>query len=321
MADAHKRKRHPKYKTRYRIKNWHLYEEGLKARGDITLWFSTDVMDAWLPNPTGKPGRQRQYSGLAIETILTLRLVFKLPLRQVEGFVNSLFSMMGLSLRSPGHTTLSRRNRNLAPIIRGDLRRKGPLDIVVDSTGLSIHGEGIWRQEKHGNHKRRGWRKLHIAVDNEGLLRSCSITNEGRKDASEAGRLLKDFRGNMRSFTVDGGYNERGVYASVGKHSPKGSIIIPPRVNAQKYPAATGAIKQRNKHIKAIAAKGVYRWRRESGYYRQSVAENSIYRYKQIIGPRLRARNENSRKVEAVLGCKILNRSRALGIPQSYKVA
>jgi hypothetical protein len=85
--------------------------------------------------------------------------------------------------------------------------------------------------------------------------------------------------------------------------------------------AATGALKQRNKHIKAIAAKGVYRWRRESGYYRQSVAENSIYRYKQIIGPRLRARNENSRKVEAVLGCKILNRSRALGIPQSYKVA
>ena len=105
MADAHKRKRHPKYKTRYRIKNWPLYEKGLKARGDITLWFSGDVMDAWLPNPTGKPVRQRQYSKLAIETILTLRLVFKLPLRQVEGFVNSLFSMMGLSLRSPTQTT------------------------------------------------------------------------------------------------------------------------------------------------------------------------------------------------------------------------
>ena len=46
MADAHKRKRHPKYKTRYRIKNWPVYEEGLKARGDITLWFSEDIMDA-----------------------------------------------------------------------------------------------------------------------------------------------------------------------------------------------------------------------------------------------------------------------------------
>ena len=64
-------------------------------------------MDAWLPNPTGKPGRQRLYSELAIETILTLRLVIKLPLRQVEGFVNSLFSMVGLALRSPDHNLVA----------------------------------------------------------------------------------------------------------------------------------------------------------------------------------------------------------------------
>ena len=115
MADAHKRKRHPKYKTRYRIKNWPLSEAGLRARGDITLWFSENVMGAWLPNPSGKPGRQRLYSELAIETILTLRLVFKLPLRQVEGFTNSLFSMMELPLKSPDHTTLSRQNRTLRP--------------------------------------------------------------------------------------------------------------------------------------------------------------------------------------------------------------
>ena len=226
MADAHKRKRHPKYKTRYRIKNWPLYEEGLKARGNITLWFSGNVMDAWLPNPTGKPGRQRLYSELAIETILTLRLVFKLPLRQVEGFVNSLFSLMELSFRSPDHTTLSRRNKTLKPTINPALSGKEPLDIVVDSTGLSIHGEGIWRQEKHGNHKRRGWRKLHIAVDNEGLLLSCSITNETRKDASEVTRLLTEVPGRMRSFTADGGYDERGVYAAVAKHSASGLATV-----------------------------------------------------------------------------------------------
>ena len=303
MADAHKKKRHPKYKTRYRIKNWPLYEKGLKASGDITLWFSGDVMDAWLPSPRGKPGRQRLYSELAIEAILTLRLVFKLPLRQVEGFTNSLFSMMELPLKSPA------------------LCGKGPLDIVVDSTGLSIHGEGIWRQEKHGNHKRRSWRKLHIAVDGQGLVLSCSITNEARKDVSEVTRLLKEVPGRMLSFTADGGYDERGVYAAVEKHSAKTSVIIPPRVNAQKSSCATAALKQRNKDIKAISSKGVFRWRRESGYYRQSIVENTIYRYKQIIGPSLRARNDHSRKVEAVLGCKILNRSRALGMPQSYYVA
>ena len=150
---------------------------------------------------------------------------------------------------------------------------------------------------------------------------SCSITNEARKDASQASRLIKAVPGRMRSFTADGGYDERRVYAAVVAHSPKASVIIPPRVNAQKSPAATTVLKQRNKHIKAIASFGVYRWRRESGYYRQSIVENTIYRYKKIIGTRLRARNENSRKIEAVLGCKILNRARALGMPQSYKVA
>ena len=88
---------------------------------------------------------------------------------------------------------------------------------MVDSTGLSIHGEGIWRQEKHGNHKRRGGRKLHVAVDGQGLVLSCSITNEARKDACEAPRILKAVRGRMRSFTADGGYDERGVYAAFAK--------------------------------------------------------------------------------------------------------
>ena len=150
---------------------------------------------------------------------------------------------------------------------------------------------------------------------------SCSITDEITKDASQAPRLLKRVRSRIRSFRADGGYDERGVYAAVAKHSPKASVIIPPRVNAQKSPAPTAALKERNKQIKAISIKGVFRWRRESGYYGHSGVENSIYRYKQIIGPSLRARNDHSRKVEAVLGCKILNSSRALGMPQSYKAA
>jgi len=132
----------------------------------------------------------------------------------------------------PHHTTLSRRNKTLRPTISSALSLKGPLDSVVDSTGLPIHGEGIWRQEKHGNHKRRGWRKLHVAVDGQGLVLSCSITNETRKDASEVTQLLKTVRGRMRSFTADGGYDERGVYAAVAKHLPKASVIIPPHVNA-----------------------------------------------------------------------------------------
>jgi hypothetical protein len=111
MFEPHKvAHRHPKYKTTYRVKNWAEYEESLRDRGDITVWFSQDAVEAWTPRKNGKRGGQPVYSDIAIETSLSLRLVFQLPLRQTEGFLGSIFRLMSLDLPCPDHTTLSRRN-------------------------------------------------------------------------------------------------------------------------------------------------------------------------------------------------------------------
>ena len=104
----------PKYKTKYRVGNWPAYERGLVQRGDVTLWLSADARDAWRPSPSGQPGGQQRFSDLAISTTLTLRLVFRLPLRQAEGFVRSVLASMDVDLEAPDHTTLSRRSRYLA---------------------------------------------------------------------------------------------------------------------------------------------------------------------------------------------------------------
>jgi hypothetical protein len=110
---------HPKYKRRKRsfrvdrVSNWAEYDRALVQRGDITLWISADAADAWSPEPSGKRGGQRNFSNHAIETALTLRLVFNLPLRQAEGFLRSVLSLMALDLEAPDHTTLSRRSRCL----------------------------------------------------------------------------------------------------------------------------------------------------------------------------------------------------------------
>jgi hypothetical protein len=115
MTEAHKRpNRHPKYKTAYRVKNWAEYDKALRDRGDITLWISQDAIDAWTPPQTGKRGAPPVYSDLAIETALTLRLLFHLALRQTEGFLGSLLRLMGVDLSCPDHTTLSRRNATVA---------------------------------------------------------------------------------------------------------------------------------------------------------------------------------------------------------------
>lgn len=86
---------HSRYKTEYRVRNWPEYEQGLRDRGDVSVWFTGEAANSWLWRATGKTGGPRLYSDLAIETTLMLRTVFGLPLRQAEGFVGLLLRMLG----------------------------------------------------------------------------------------------------------------------------------------------------------------------------------------------------------------------------------
>ena len=124
---------HPKYKTKYRVGNWPEYDRALVQRGDVTLWLAPDAITTWEATGVGKRGGQLQYSDLAIETALTLRLVFHLPLRQTEGFLTSIFWMLGLDLSAPDHTTLSRRGQHLDRTRLRVPRHEG-MHLVVDSS-------------------------------------------------------------------------------------------------------------------------------------------------------------------------------------------
>ena len=116
----------------------------------------------------GRPGGQRRYSDLAIVTALTLRTLFQLPLRQTEGFVASLIGLMGLALKTPDHTTLSRRHRSVE-LPHLPRSHKDPVHLVIDSTGLKMVGDGEWPSHKHKtSNQRRRWRKLHLGIDGDG---------------------------------------------------------------------------------------------------------------------------------------------------------
>ncbi len=114
---------HPKYKTKYRVTNWAEYDRALVRRGDITLWISEDAIEGWKPASSGNRGGQKKFSDHAIETSLVLRLVFKLPLRQAEGFLRSILSLMDLNLEAPDHTTIS---SSTALVYRSSARASGP---------------------------------------------------------------------------------------------------------------------------------------------------------------------------------------------------
>ena len=164
---------------------------------------------------------------------MTLRVVFSLPLRQTEGFLDSLLRLMGLNLKAPDHTPLSRRNPIVAvpPLTRS---HDGPIDLIVDSTGLKILGCGEWNAHKHkASKKRRDWRKLHIGVDAEGFMVAAELTASSRDDASTLPALLDTIEVPIRRFTADGAYDHRSVYDQLSAAGTENVVIvIPPRRSA-----------------------------------------------------------------------------------------
>jgi hypothetical protein len=113
-STASKARRSKSSSSIYRVRNWAAYDQALKQRGSVTLWFSPEAVQAWGYQGPAQRGAQFVYSDAAIETALTLRLIYHLALRQTEGFVESVLELMGLDLSAPDHSTLSRRQRGLS---------------------------------------------------------------------------------------------------------------------------------------------------------------------------------------------------------------
>jgi hypothetical protein len=261
----------PKYKTKYRASNWAEYDRALVQRGDITLWISPDAADTWTPGPFGKRGGQRKFSDQAIETALVLRLVFNLPLRQAEGFLRSVLSLMALDLETPDHTTISRRSQQLDVGLRLAATR-GRLHLIVDSTGLSIAGEGEWAAAKHGGRGKRAWKKLHLGVDRSGVICAEVLTGGNADDARSAPSLIDGVDGDIASFTADAAYDTVAIYDAAAAHGAK--VIVPPRRSAtrSKRPSA------RDRTVRRVRKVGRRQWKKESGYHQQARVENTFFR-------------------------------------------
>ena len=307
---------HPKYKTKYHVRNWAVYERALVRRGDVTVWLSPDAIAAWEPDTGGRRGGQRKYSDVAIETALTLRLIFHLPLRQAEGFLTSLFRLMGLDLPSPDHTTLSRRGQHLDVTLRHPPWEKR-LHLIIDSTGLSMFGEGEWAAAKHGGHGKRGWRKLHLGVDRSGVIVAQALTDATTDDALTGITLMGAADGNVASVTADPAYDTIAFYDAATEHGAK--VVVPP-VKTARPSRRRPRSRARDRTIKRITKRGRRRWKKEAGYHRQARVENAFFRYKSILGDRLRARTAAGQVVESVLACNVLNRITELGRPESFAI-
>ncbi len=309
---------HPAYKTEYRVRNWREYEQGLRARGDVTIWLSEEATANWISRSTGARGGPRLYSDLAIETALTLGIVFGLPLRQTEGFVGSLLRMLGLDqLPVPDHSTLSRRAQSL-DVAPKATQYRGAIHLIVDSTGLQIVGEGPWAAAKHGTKRTRDWRKLHVGVDGRGFIVAHCLTESRVDDASVVSELLSQRSDRIDRFTADGAYDKTAVYNLLTERGAE--IIVPPTKNARVSRSGAAGARARNATVESVRELGRRQWKKQAGYHQQARVENTFYRYKQLIGGRLRSRNTEAQATEVRLAVNVLNRMLELGAARSEPI-
>ncbi|MBP2444033.1 IS5 family transposase [Rhizobium leguminosarum] len=317
-------RRHHIGKMKFKVTNWAEYEAGLGRRGSLTLWITPDALAGWAAPPRKTRGGQPLYSDLAIETTLMLGMVFGLRLRQSEGLLSSVLDMMTLDLAVPDHTTLSRhrRARTWKPSARSNDRQpvaNGPIHVLVDSTGLKIYGAGQWLEEKHGAKSRRGWRKLHLAVDaDSGEIIAHSLTDQETGDGSQLDLLLDQIDDEIDQFTADGAYDGEPSYDAILGHSAGAKVVIPPRSNAVERANAQASC-QRDDHIASIQIDGRLKGQDGAGYGKRALVETAMGRYKGVIGSHLRARSFHAQQTEAAIGVTILNRMLACGRPQSVR--
>ena len=223
---------------------------------------------------------------------------------------------MAVDLEAPDHTTLSRRSQHLDVELHR-IPANGPIHLIVDSAGLSIVGEGEWAAAKHGGKGQRGWKKLHLGVDGTGAIIAQVLTDGNVDDARTGLALIEAVEGDIASVTADAAYDTIAIYEAA--HDRGAKVVVPPTRTATVSRRGKRST-ARDRTIKRVKKVGRRQWKKESGYHQQGTVENAFFRYKSIIGDRIRARSSDAQAVEARLASNILNRMFELGRPTSVAI-
>jgi hypothetical protein len=262
-------RRHHIPKMALKVQNWPAYEAGLRRRGSLTLWIEDAALECW---QSYGPSGQARYTDAAIQTSLMLRTAFKLALRQTEGLMASILTLMDLTISVPDHTTVSRRAVTL-PVIQPASVPHGPLHVLIDSTGLQVYGAGQWLEAKHGAKSRRTWRKLHLAVDAvSGMIVAQTLTDQDVDDPSQVGPLLDQIDDPIVRVMADGAYDGAPTYQTIAAHGDGIEVVIPPRSIAVPS-GEPGSPTQRDRHLAMITERGRLAWQLATGYGQRALVE------------------------------------------------
>ncbi len=300
------------------MKNWSEYNTALRRRGSLLVWLDREM--EWLAPASHRPGRPQTFSDAAIQFCLSLKVLFGLPLRQTIGMVASLLRMAGLHWPVPDYSTLCRRQKTVC--IQIPFRRAGSdLNLLVDSTGVKMRGDGEWQVRKHGPSRRRQWRKVHLAMDvATGDIRGVEFTSSQTGDSPVLPDLLGQILADqpIGTVTADGAYDTRTCHSAIADRG--GTAVIPIRKNGRPWKDNGPAARARNETLRASRHFGWAFWKRLTGYHARSRIEAQMRRLK-AFGERIASRDPDRQAAEIHTRVALMNRFSALGRAEIKRVA
>jgi hypothetical protein len=199
---------------------------------------------------------------------------------------------------------------------------------------LSIVGKGERAAVKHGGHGKRAWRKLHLGVDRSGVIVAETLTHGSADDAKTALDLIDEVEDDIASLTAasqrswrctceskihrDAAYDTIAIYAASAARGAE--VVVPPAKSSTRSRRRRSRSSARDRTIIRVTEIGRCQWKKKAGYGRQARVENTFFRYKTIIGGRIRSRHPLSQEAEVVMACSILNRMAGLRRPESFAI-
>jgi len=312
-------------KKAYRVHNWKDYNKSLVQRGSLTFWFSDEVVNNWKNDQKSNSHGNQKYSDMLIFCALTLRQLFRLPLRATEGMMKSLVELAKLPISAPNYSTLCRRGKTLK-VNLGVKNTAKARHVLVDSTGIQVIGEGQWKKLRHGESRHQVWRKLHIAMDaDDQTILSATMTESTRLDGNYLPELIAKVGSPISKITGDGAYDKKNCYETA--YMRNAQAVFPPQHNA---------CVQRNKHKKnpALEARDeaicyighgsdrderLKEWKHVNNYHRRSLVETMMSRMKSLFGDQMRSRTFENQKTDLLIRCYAINKINSLGLPVSVE--
>jgi hypothetical protein len=313
-----------KYKTtkaKYRLRNWREDNSALGQRGSLTLWLTEDVVQTWHSTDSqGRRGHSRTATATAIATLATLQELDHVGLRQTEGLRESMGESLHLEVAMPEDSPLSRRRATLEIALPRPRGKEG-LQVVVDSPGVNVFGEGGWTVRQPGYTYRRTGRQVHLGVDEaSGEIVAAVVTTNNYHDSPLLPDLLAQVDEEIAQVSGDGAYERRtGEEAIRARHA---RATIPPQRNAKiGQPGTTQAERlARDEKLRRMRQGGRAAWKGERGDHRRSLAETAMLRLKTSFSDRVTARSFAGQAAQVLVRCATWNRLPQLGRPDTYRV-